>query len=84
MDQDLLKNYPDITEILNSNDHKGVKINKLQKMLLDERAIQRAATESNMVADEEAGSSRLQVLEQILDEYGVDTTMVEDGKAATL
>jgi len=76
--------YPEIREILDdSSMSKNAKVDKLKVLLSDERQLQRAASESNMNA-EDGGNARLRHLELALEALGVDTVSPEDTKAATL
>lgn len=59
------------------------KVSWLQEQLQDERAKQRAASESDMIVDQGQGA-RLSEIEQALESLGADATTCEDTKAATL
>ncbi len=76
--------YPSIQKILVHPELSATqKIEKLKLQLEDERAVQRAASESNMI-EEEGQGSRMRELEIALDALDAEVTSCQDTKAATL
>ena len=78
------RTHPDIREILdNQNLSQGEKISALKELYDDQRALQRAATESSMNTDDGL-NDRLQDIIVALDGLGADTDGSEDNLGATL
>lgn len=76
--------YPSIKKVMeNESLSMEKKVNCLKEQLHDERAAQRAATESGMVGDNEQGA-RISELQNALRSLDADVTSSEDTKAATL
>ncbi len=76
--------YPAIQNILEDKSlNKDQKVEKLTKMFTDERAAQRAATESNMI-DDDGLNARLRNIQLALEALDAEVLDDEDETAATL